>query len=483
MTIKSEIMRRLQRQCIFLVFLSHSLLIKAQIQIGSDIIGPVSEDNYGEQVKMSLNGNIVAVLGNDNASDGSVRVFENNGGDWVLYGTDPEGNNFGNISASSISLSSDGNTIAIGGNGIARVFTYNSGTWIQKGMDIENSTSSSSFGFRISLSSDGNTVAVSAPQFNSRISSTNSAPPIYQGLVQIFRYESDSWNIVGDNIEGESIDSSGKEISLSADGNIIAISSNTTLRVFENISDVWTIKGNEIIEENSNPARISLSDDGTTIAIGDPDYSDEISTRGRTKVYRFEVDEWNQIGNDILGEDSFSKSGRSLSISPSGQVLVIGAVGEVTSSTSPGRVSVFRFESDEWIQIGIDLSGDEAGDHFGDSVSLSADTSTLAVGAQYGDLNGFESGFVRVYDLSALLSIDDNVKSRIRLFPNPTREQFTIQLYEGLELKKVTIYNGLGELVNSFSKNVISTSNLSTGIYYVEIYSSHGKTIKKLVIN
>jgi hypothetical protein len=482
MTIKSKMMKGIKRQCIFLILLSYSLLITAQIQIGSDIIGPVSEDNYGEQVKMSLNGNIVAVLGNDNASDGSVRVFENNGGNWVLYGTDSEGDNFGSISASSISLSYDGNTIAIGGSGLARVFTYESGTWTQKGMDIENSTSSSSFGSRISISSDGNTVAVSAPQFNPRYSATKNPPPIYHGLVQIFKYEADNWNRIGDNIEGESMDSSGKEISLSADGNTIAISSITTLRVYENISDVWTIKGNEIIEENSNPARISLSDDGTTIAIGDPDYSDTITTRGRTKIYKFEIDEWIQIGNAILGEDSFSRSGRSLSISPNGQVLINGAVGHISGVPSPGRVRVFIFQDNSWVQIGIGILGDEVGDHFGDSVSISADANTLAIGAQYADINGFESGYVRIYDLSTLLSIDDIVQPKIRLFPNPAREQFTIQLYEGMELKKVNIYNSLGVLVNSISKNVISTSKLSTGIYYVEIYTTQGKTIKKLVI-
>ncbi len=483
MTIKRKMMKGLKRQSIIVVLISCSLLIKAQTQIGSAIIGPVSGDRYGHQVKMSLNGNIVAVLGSDNASDGSVRVYENNGSNWVLYGTDSEGDNFGSISASSISLSYDGNTIAIGGTGLARVYSYESGIWTQIGMDIENSSSNSSFGSKISISSDGTVVAVSTPLYYPEAFASQIPPPINNGLVQIFKYESGNWNQVGNDIVGEDpMESSGRKISLSADGNIIAIASIESLKVYENISNVWTILGNEILESDSNPARISLSDDGTTIAIGDPDYSNEISTRGRTKIYKFEVDEWVQIGNDILGEDSFSKSGRSVSISPNGQVLVIGAVGEVSSVTSPGRVSVFKFELDEWIQIGIDVSGDEAGDHFGDSVSLSADASTLAIGAQYGDVNGFESGFVRVYDLSSLLSIDDIVQPKIRLFPNPAREQFTIQLYEGMELKKVNIYNSLGELVNSISKNVISTSKLSTGIHYVEIYTTQGKIIEKLVI-
>lgn len=464
-----------------LILLIIPLTINAQVQIGDDIIGTAAGEKYGEQVKMSSNGNIVAVLGSDNASDGSVRVFENNGGNWVLYGTDSEGGNFGSVSASSISLSYDGTTIAIGGSGLARVFTYESGTWTQKGMDIENSTSNSSFGSRISISSDGSTVAVSTPHFNSGFSATRIPPPIYYYLVQIFKYESGNWNQIGDDIEGVSMDTSGEEISLSADGNIIAISNLLSLRVYENISNVWTLKGNEIIDEDSNPARISLSDDGTTIAIGDPDYSDEITTRGRTKIYKLELDEWIQIGNDILGEGSYSKSGRSVSISPNGQVLAIGAVGEVSSATSPGRVSVFKFELDEWIQIGIDVSGDEAGDHFGDSVSLSADASTLAIGAQYGDLNGFESGFVRVYDLSTLLSSNDLIMTKIKLFPNPTKNQFILQMPKGLELQQIHILNSLGETIISTNSNVVNTIDLSAGVYYVEITTNKGRETKKLI--
>lgn len=464
-----------------IVLLIIPLTINAQVQIGDDIIGTVSGEKYGEQVKMSSNGNIVAVLGSDNASDSSVHVFKNNGGEWVLYGIDSEGGNFGSVSATSISLSYDGATIAIGGNGLARVFSYESGIWTQKGLDIENSTSNSSFGYKISISSDGSTVAVSTPQYNPGFSPITIPPPIYHGLVQIFKYESGNWNQIGDDIEGESMDTLGEEISMSADGKIIAISSGMSLKVYENISDVWILKGNEIIDADSNPARISLSDDGTTIAIGDPDYSDEITTRGRTKIYKLELDEWIQIGNDILGDESFSRSGRSLSISPDGQVLVIGAVGNISGVPSPGLVRVYKFQESSWVQIGVDILGDEVGDHFGDSVSLSSDANTLAIGAQYSDVNGFESGYVRVYELNALLSKEQSKLSKIKLYPNPAKNHFTIQLPQGLDLDRITIYSNLGEIIKSNDNNIVNTVELSSGVYYVEITTNYGTETKKLI--
>jgi len=78
------------------------------------------------------------------------------------------------------------------------------------------------------------------------------------------------------------------------------------------------------------------------------------------------------------------------------------------------------------------------------------------------------SGRVRVYDLSAVLSSDSFVLSQFSLFPNPVKEQFTIQLQDGLELQNVNIYRILGQIIKSTNINIINTSELSTGIYYVE---------------
>eukprot|EP01083_Nonionella_stella_P194765 718132_1 len=60
----------------------------------------------------------------------------------------------------SVSLNSDGNTVAVGsggnGRGFARVYAYNGSGWQQRGDDIAPSTTSN--GHIVSLSSDGNVV-------------------------------------------------------------------------------------------------------------------------------------------------------------------------------------------------------------------------------------------------------------------------------------------------------------------------------------
>ena len=52
----------------------------------------------------------------------------------------------------------------------------------------------------------------------------------------------------------------------------------------------------------------------------------------------------------------------------------------------------------EWSQIGADLDGEAANDWSGQSVSLSADGTRVAIGAHLNDGNGSYSGQVRIYE-------------------------------------------------------------------------------------
>jgi len=106
-------MKEIKKPWIFVVLISFSLCIHAQTQIGNDIDGLLAGDKFGRSVSISSDGNIVAIVGSSGTGgDGRIRVFENIGGAWALYGTDINGENFGGIGASSVSLSADGNTLA-----------------------------------------------------------------------------------------------------------------------------------------------------------------------------------------------------------------------------------------------------------------------------------------------------------------------------------------------------------------------------------
>jgi len=469
---------------ILTIFLVSPFLASSQIQIGQDIDGEAIDNNFGEQVRLSSNGNILAVLGSLSVNDGNVRVFENVGGNWQIYGTDSQGDHFGGGSYISIDLTDDGTTLAAAGSNVVKVFTYQSGVWTQKGPDIQNNTSVNDFGFKVSLSQDANTIAISAPSYVHSNSRINIPPPPDFGFVQIFTYDSGTWNQVGDDIVGQIIgERSGRNICLSADGNVVAISNHNSIRIFENNAGVWTLKGSEILGVEFNPKSVCLSSDGNIVAFGDYHYSVGIIQSGRVQVFEFISGDWVQIGSDILGDESQNYTGESVSLSSSGDVLAVGEVGNDTGMPDRGRVRIFKNLAGFWYQVGTSILGEGSGDYSGNSVNLSSNASTIAIGAALNDGNGEDSGHVRVYDLSSTLSSNEFVLNKFRLIPNPVKDEFMIKLQDGIELQKVNLYNSLGQLINSIRKSVANISKLTPGIYYVELITDRGRASKKIVVN
>ena len=81
-----------------------------------------------------------------------------------------------------------------------------------------------------------------------------------------------------------------------------------------------------------------------------------------------------------------------------GLTVAIGAPYNDSIDDYSGHVKVLRWDSATWGLIG-EFDGDAAYNQFGWSVDISADGSTIAIGAI--GVNGF-SGIVRVFDLPAL---------------------------------------------------------------------------------
>ena len=80
------------------------------------------------------------------------------------------------------------------------------------------------------------------------------------------------------------------------------------------------------------------------------------------------------------------------------------------------------------------------------------------------------------------LGIQDEEKESFRLYPNPTKTQFTIQLENPLDIKTISIYNNLGQLALTSKDTIVDTSQLASGLYVVEVETTKGKGTKKLII-
>ena len=110
---------------------------------------------------------------------------------------------------------------------------------------------------------------------------------------------------------------------------------------------------------------------------------------------------WTQLGADIDGEAAGDNSGWSVSLSSDGTILAVGAIHNDGAGSSAGHVRVYQWSGGSWTQLGSDIDGEAASDQSGYSVSLSSDGTILAVGAMYNDGAGTSAGHVRVHEFSS----------------------------------------------------------------------------------
>ena len=147
---------------------------------------------------------------------------------------------------------------------------------------------------------------------------------------------------------------------------------------------------------------VSLSSDGSIVAIGAYLNDGNGSNAGHVRVYENVSGTWTQVGSDIDGEAGVDFSGWSVSLSSDGSILAIGAPYNAGNGASSGHVRVYENVSGTWTKVGSDIDGEAASDQSGYSVSLSSDGSIVAIGAINNDGNGGNAGHVRVISLGGL---------------------------------------------------------------------------------
>ena len=269
----------------------------------------------------------------------------------------------------------------------------------QLGADINGEASGDGSGQSVSFSSDGTIVAIGA-RFNDGGGSSS-------GHVRVYQYSSGSWVKLGLDIDGEAAsDNSGSSVSLSSDGTIVAIGAYANdgghVRVYQYSSGSWVKLGLDIDGEafsDQSGWSVSLSDDGTKVAIGAIGNDGGGSASGQVRVYSWNGSQWDQLGADINGEATSDESGYSVSLSSDGTKVAIGAHYNDGNGSYSGHVRVYQYSDSSWTQLGADIDGEAAGDNSGTSVSLSSYGTKVAIGASYNDGTASNAGHVRVYNL------------------------------------------------------------------------------------
>ncbi|CZF84546.1 FG-GAP repeat protein [Grimontia marina] len=341
----------------------------------------------------------------------------------------------------SVSLSGDGNTLAVGGikedsnadrsndtgennSGAVYVYHFANNRWSEGAIiKASNAGASDEFGYSVSLSGDGNTLAVGARYEDSNADRSNDTAESDSGAVYVYRFDGSNWTqqafIKASNAGAG--DQFGTSVSVSGDGNTLAVGaryedsnadgSNDTgetdsgaVYVYRSDGSNWTqqafIKASNAGASDYFGWAVSLSGDGNTLAVGangedsnaDGSSASGESNSGAVYVYRFAIGRWSEEAfikaSNAGASDQF---GWAVSLSSNGNTLAVGANGEDsnadgsndTGESDSGAVYVYRFASGRWSEEAfIKALNAGAGDQFGWAVSLSSNGNTLAVGAR-----------------------------------------------------------------------------------------------------
>ncbi len=454
-------------------------------------------DRFGNAISLSADGNTLAVearwedssatgvcpgsncsggIDNTAKNSGAVYVFSRNDGAWEQQAYVKASNTgaydrFG----SAVSLSADGNTLAVGAfrensaatgisinadgeddntatdAGAVYIFSRSNGVWSQQAyVKASNTGANDRFGQAVNLSGDGNTLAVGATWEDSAATgvSTDASgeddnTASGAGAVYLFSRNGSAWSqlayVKASNTE--ELDEFGQAVSLSGDGNTLAVGAtrensaatgvstdasgendNTAANagavyVFSRIDGDWSqqayVKASNTGADDRFGQAVNLSGDGNTLAVGatgedsaatgvstDASGEEDNTANNAGAVYLFSRNggAWNQLAyvkaSNTEADDRF---GQAVNLSGDGNMLAVGATSEDSIATGistdgsgengnqanfAGAVYVFSHSDSVWSQqVYVKASNTSRGDGFGGTVSLSVDGNTLAVGA------------------------------------------------------------------------------------------------------
>jgi hypothetical protein len=375
---------------------------------------PGADDDFGWSVAVSGDGNTLAVsarfedsnatgidgdgVNNSASNAGAVYVFTKVSGAWsqqayVKASNAGVGDQFG----TSISLSDDGNTLAVGAisedsnatgiggdetnnsaqsAGAAYLFTRTAGVWSQQAyVKASNTDPLDAFGFSVSLSGDGDTLAVGAYTEDSNATGVGGSEAdnsqTNPGAVYLFTRTTGTWSQQAyvKASTAEDIDLFGYSVALNGDGNTLAVGA-------------------------SNESSVATG-------IGGDETSNAATGAGAVYVFTRTGGVWSQqayVKASNTGQTD--RFGSIVSISDDGNTLAVGAYQEDSNATgingaeadnsagNAGAVYVFTRTSGTWSQQAyVKASNTAASDWFGLTISLSDDGNTLAVGALLEDSN------------------------------------------------------------------------------------------------
>lgn len=309
-------------------------------------------------------------------------------------------------------------------------------------LKASNTAGFASFGTAVALSADGNTLAVGASSESSTAigvggnqvndcSGAQANCAFGSGAVYVYTRSGNTWSapvyIKASNTGAG--DAFGSTLSLSADGNTLAVAAtdedsvNTNqadnsafsagaVYVFTRAGAVWSqtayLKASNAAQSDRFGTTLALSPDGELLAIGAPYRTTTQYGTGAAYVFTRAGTSWSESVNLTVPtplETGYFGSGLAIVGGPA-PTLVVGSAGATGSGgiVQAGAAYVYTRAGAVWSQAAVmTSSAPVSGGGFGSAVALSTDGTTLAIGARTEDVvtpsgaTVFGAGAIHVY--------------------------------------------------------------------------------------
>ena len=353
------------------------------MQMGKDIDASSPGDNFGYIFKLSDDGYTVVLSsysnGGNNQGTGSVVVYQYNGQQWVQMGSSIEAMAADYEAGVSLATNAHGNIVCIGSydsneedsfSGHVRIFKYSHGDWSQMGNNLACEEKGHESGYSITMNNEGTRVAIATYKNNNE-----------DGSIYVYNWDGKQWSLLGGNLYlDKSWNYTIYSIAMNHDGSILAIGAYGEDGIWNGYVRIYQYR--TVTAEEWDAKWIHKVPD--IITNGDLHYDKEAQY-------------WIQIGNDIVCESVDDDFEYSVTMNDDGSRLAT-AIYTSRNSVSDGKIKIYKFVRNQWIQMGKTIKIDAVYDNFDKTVFMNSDGTKIMFGTFDDDNTGSISVFSLIDD-------------------------------------------------------------------------------------
>lgn len=157
-------------------------------------------------------------------------------------------------------------------------------------------------------------------------------------------------------------------------------------------------------------------------------------------------------------------------------------VGQINIAGGLPVTRIAKWDGQQWLPVSLQLQDYSIS---GTALALAEYNSKLIIAGSFSSINGTTVSNIASVDFgtSSINTIPSN--SVFTLYPNPSSNSFSVKVNDQVQLKKLEMFNSIGQKVYCQIDNLqqsIDVSKLSKGIYLVCIATDKGVAREKLVV-